>query len=55
MSLETEYLRMVKERFKSVRSLGDKIINQLSEDDIHWRLNEELNKVAVIVEHMSGK
>jgi len=47
-------LRIVKERFKSVKSLGDQAIKQLSEDDIHWTLNEESNSVAVIVTHLSG-
>lgn len=54
MSIETEYLRIVKERFRSVKSLGDKTIEQLSEDDIHWALNEKSNSVAVIVTHLSG-
>ena len=54
MNLETEYLRIVVGRFKSIKDLGDKAIEQLSEDDIHWTLNEESNSVAVIVKHMSG-
>lgn len=54
MSFEAEYLRVVKERFKSVKSLGDKTIEQLSEDDIHWTLNEESNSIVVIVTHLSG-
>ena len=54
MSIENEYLRIIKERFKSVKSLGDKAISQLSEEDIHWALNEKSNSVAVIVQHLSG-
>lgn len=54
MSMETEYVRIIKERFKSVKSLGDKAIAQLSEEDIHWAFNEESNSVAVIVQHLSG-
>jgi hypothetical protein len=54
MNFGNEYLKVVRERFKSVKDLGDKTINQLSEDDIHWILNEESNSVAVIVKHLSG-
>ena len=54
MNVGKEYLKVVLERFKSVKNLGDKTINQLSEDDIHWKLNDESNSVAVIVKHLSG-
>ena len=54
MSLGNEYLKVVQERFTSVKSLGEKTISQLSEDDIHWRFNEASNSVAVIVKHVSG-
>ena len=54
MSFGNEYLKVVQERFTSVKSLGEKTISQLSEDDIHWRFNEASNNVAVIVKHVSG-
>ena len=54
MSLGNEYLKVVQERFTSVKSLGEKAISQLSEDDIHWSFNEASNSVAVIVKHLSG-
>lgn len=54
MNIETEYLRIVRERFESVKHLGDKTIVQLSEDDIHWRLNEESNSIAIIINHLNG-
>ena len=54
MSLGNEYLKVVQERFTSVKSLGEKTISQLSEDDIHWSFNEASNSVAVIVKHVSG-
>lgn len=34
MNIGNEYLEIVIERFKSVKSLGDKTINQLSEEEI---------------------
>ncbi|RST72800.1 DUF1572 domain-containing protein [Siminovitchia acidinfaciens] len=54
MKLGNEYLKIVKERFHSLKDLGDKTVNQLSEGDIHWNLNEASNSVAVIVKHLSG-
>ncbi|MDQ0218357.1 DUF1572 domain-containing protein [Peribacillus cavernae] len=54
MNLGNEYLKVVLERFKSVKGLGDKTISQLSEEDIHWNLNEASNSVAVIAKHLGG-
>ncbi|WP_017186353.1 DUF1572 domain-containing protein [Alkalibacillus haloalkaliphilus] len=54
MGIEKEYLRIVIERFNSVKGLGDQTINQLSEDEIHWTYNNESNSVATIVKHLSG-
>ncbi|OZM57588.1 hypothetical protein CIB95_04245 [Lottiidibacillus patelloidae] len=48
------YLRVVQERYKGLKNLGDKAINQLSDEDMKWAYNEESNCVAVIVKHMSG-
>lgn len=54
MNLGQEYLIVIKNRFKSIKELGDKAINQLSESDISWSLNSDSNSVAVIVKHVSG-
>jgi uncharacterized damage-inducible protein DinB len=54
MDLGNEYLKIVRERFESVKDLGDKTINQLSEEDIHWKLNEASNSIAIIAKHLSG-
>ncbi len=54
MGIEKEYLRIIKERFTSVKSLGEKTINQLTDEEIQWAFNEESNSIAVIVKHLSG-
>ncbi|MEC5423550.1 DUF1572 family protein [Virgibacillus sp. C22-A2] len=54
MTVVNEYLKVVQERFRSVKELGDKTIQQLSEDDIHWALNHSSNNIAIIVKHLSG-
>lgn len=54
MNIGNEYLKIVIERFKSVKSLGDKTINQLSKEEIYWTYNDESNSIAIIVKHLSG-
>ncbi|RDW20973.1 DUF1572 family protein [Oceanobacillus chungangensis] len=54
MTLGNEYLQVVQERFRSIKELGDKTIQRLSEDEIHWALNKSSNSIAIIVKHLSG-
>lgn len=54
MDFGSEYLKIVKERFESVKELGDKTLSQLSEEGIHWRLNKSSNSIAIIAKHVSG-
>ena len=54
MGMEEEYLHVVCKRFQSVKELGDKTINQLAGEHIHWSLNEASNSIAVIVKHLHG-
>jgi hypothetical protein len=34
--------------------LGDKAIDQINEEHIHWHYNNESNSIAVIVKHIAG-
>ncbi|MEK4023249.1 DUF1572 family protein [Mammaliicoccus sciuri] len=54
MNLENVYLNVIKERFNGIKRLGDDTIDQLTEDDIHWTLNEASNSIAVLAKHISG-
>lgn len=54
VSFELEYLRVIKDRFHTLKDLGEKTIEQLTEQDIHWNLNQQSNSVAIIVKHISG-
>lgn len=54
MTVEHEYLKVVKERFENVKDLGDKTISQLSEEDLRWKLNKSSNSIATIAKHVSG-
>lgn len=53
-TIASTYLRVVQERFLSVKKLGEDTITQLSEEELRWSYNEESNNVAVIIKHMSG-
>jgi hypothetical protein len=48
------YLESVKKYFRQQRSLGDKTIEQLSEENLLWQFNKNSNSIAVIVQHLWG-
>ena len=48
------YLESAKRQFKLYKSLADKAIAQLSEEQLFWQPNEESNSIAIIVKHMWG-
>lgn len=54
MSIENQYLKIVIDRFRGIKALGDKTILQLSEEELHWTYNNESNSIAVIMKHMGG-
>lgn len=54
MSIGTEYLRVVRDRFIELKGLGENTFDQLNEDDFHWTLNNDSNSIAIIIQHVSG-
>ena len=54
MNIEERYLKTVIEKFKEVKQLGDRTIEQLTDSELQWSINEESNSIAVIMKHMSG-
>ncbi len=54
MSIGTEYLRVVRERFIELKKQGEKTFDQLNEDDFHWTLNDDSNSIAILIQHVSG-
>ncbi|MDV2884936.1 DUF1572 family protein [Alkalihalophilus pseudofirmus] len=54
MNISEEYIRVVNARFQSVKDLGDKTLEQLSDQELLWSLNKESNSIAVIIKHISG-
>ncbi len=41
-------------RFRYYKSLGDKTLGRLSDEEIHWKPASESNNIAIIVKHMVG-
>lgn len=48
------YLESVRKLFTYYKSLGDKAIAQLTEDELRYSPTEDSNNIATIVKHMSG-
>lgn len=48
------YLSSVRALFRYYKSLGDKTIAQVTEEQMHWQYNEESNSIAVIIKHIAG-
>ncbi len=51
--MEENYLSSVKKQFMYYKSLGDKTMKQISDDELLWQYNDS-NSIAVIVKHMHG-
>ncbi len=53
MTAET-YLEGIHKQFKYYKSLGDKTIDQLPDEQLFWQYNNESNSIAIIVKHLWG-
>jgi hypothetical protein len=42
------------DEFRKIKKLGEKAMAQLSDDDLHAKIDPDSNSVAVIVRHMAG-
>ena len=50
----TAYLDSTRERFRTMKRMGELAMEQMSDDDLLWTYNEECNSVAVLVQHLHG-
>lgn len=48
------YFTIVIQQFQHFKERAEKAIVQLSEDELHWKPNEESNSIAIILQHLSG-
>ena len=54
MEINSNYLENVKNQFLYYKTIGEKAINQIDEDQLFVSLNQDNNSIAVIVKHLSG-
>lgn len=54
MEFEDNYLENIKKHFLYYKSLGQKAMDQLEENQLFHSQNEHCNSIAVIVKHMHG-
>ena len=52
--MKVYYLKNISKEFNYYKSLGEKTINQLSDNELNWIPNEASNSIATIVKHLSG-
>ena len=52
--LATEYLQSTKKLFKYYYTIGRKALEQLSDQELHFKYHAEDNTIAIIVKHMTG-
>lgn len=52
--VEKIFLESVTKRFKEYKTLGDKTLTVLNDEEIHRQPNDASNSIAVIVQHMHG-
>jgi hypothetical protein len=54
MTIENNYLENIKQQFLYYKSLGEKAINQLDDEQLFVCVNDDSNSIAIIISHLSG-
>ena len=52
--MSEDYLNSVRKQFAYYKTLGEKTFDQLTDDQLFWKFNEESNSIATIVKHLWG-
>jgi hypothetical protein len=52
--MNEDYLASVIKQFEYYKSLGDKTIQTLNEEQLYWQYNPESNSIAIIIKHLWG-
>ncbi|KAB5487609.1 DUF1572 family protein [Flagellimonas hadalis] len=48
------YLESIKKQFLYYKMLGEKAMEQLTEEQLFWQYNEESNSIAILTNHIAG-
>ncbi len=54
MTIEEEFLNSAIKRFEDYKSLAEKAIESLTNEQLNWQSNETSNSIAIIIKHMHG-
>ncbi len=54
MTIEENFMDSARKQFEYYKSLGEKTIDQLSEEELFWQFNVESNSIAVTINHLWG-
>lgn len=54
MQARNSLLLQLVQVFESYKKLGEKAMDQVNDEEIHYRPNEESNSIALIVKHLHG-
>ncbi len=54
MSIGKDFLNTAIRRLKYYRGLGEKAMEQLSEEQFNYSPNDTVNSIAIIIQHLSG-
>ena len=50
----SNYLESLKKQFLFYKTLGEKAMEQLEEEQLFWQYNKESNSIAILVHHITG-
>ncbi len=50
----SNYLESVLKEFKHYKNLGEKTIEQISDEKLFWQVNPNSNSIAILVNHLNG-
>ncbi|KXY40744.1 DUF1572 domain-containing protein [Bacillus mycoides] len=54
MDIGREYLQCAISNFKATQKQGERVLSQLSDEQIMWSAQEETNSIAIIIKHLHG-
>jgi hypothetical protein len=54
MDIGREYLQCAISNFKTTKQQGERVLSQLSYEQIQWSSHEETNSIAIIIKHLHG-
>ena len=52
--MQNDFLESAKKQFAYYKMLGEKTMDQISDEALFWQYNEASNSIAAIVKHLSG-